>query len=298
MMEETRYFINSQSVAFFLAVKTTRHMETAALAIFDKDKPGTAAARHIRHLWGSAGHRNDLHDTDKVRACGKDYEFVIQNTGYGRRLYGHTGQQGKGEPLIFDLMLSQFPPDYSKPAVPLISGGSAAYSRKLANCIVTEGRIEYGQTEYLFAPANTFAFLDSLHASKMNTQRSVCGTASGLVGGKRIGLRFGYNPESKGDPCVLTVTWQGAVAEVPGMSVKPVRQPDTGFTHFRWQFDSADHKTVFDFSPIAEVAWPAGKRFRRKKLHLVYGVYHGKLQPGVGSVIHIHDMAGFIEMVE
>ena len=124
-----------------------------------------------------------------VHMMGKRYEITIRNKGESTHIYGHVYDFFEKTPMLFDFILRLNPLSSIAYCDSLQKRESLFYYTLKSCCLTTDGRVIFGDREYLFPPSAAVSCADSTRgAFQGRWTRRIIG-----VGGIVEGAPFGLN---------------------------------------------------------------------------------------------------------
>ena len=292
------YCIVSDRYALALTIADNGYLYMDSVSLLDFDGRSQATQSFIAPPFGkrrlpSTSERGD------IRVSGKGYEMAFENDGFSRRLYGHIDRfpNGNGEPLLFDITLTQPPRDSMVIATPFASKPTAFYYNQKINCLRAEGKAVHGEKEYLFAPAHSFAVLDWGRGVWTYENTWYWGSASGLADGVPFGFNIGYG---FGDTSAATenmLFFDGQASKLSQVTFEiPMKDGKEDYLS-PWRFTSDDGRFQMDFEPILDRSAELDFKLICSIQHQVFGRFTGDAVLDGGRKIHIQRFPGFAEKV-
>ena len=122
------YCIVSDRYALALTVADNGYLYMDSVSLLDFDDHSQATWSCIQPPFGKRSLPGTSARGD-ISVSGKDYAITFENDGKRRRLYGHVDRfpNGKGQPLLFDVILSAAPRDSMVIATPFAGHPKAFY---------------------------------------------------------------------------------------------------------------------------------------------------------------------------
>lgn len=232
-----------------------------------------------------------------IGAKGKLHEYTLRTEPGRHHLYGHAYDCCKGkEPLLFDLIVEEYPGDNLVLALPGNKGRGFAYTQQLG-CLPAEGRCIYGDREYRFAPATSSA---SLHWGRAMLPRRFTwrrGEAAGYAQGSRVALFLGEGPLDSQAATENTLLVDGRLHKLGAVQWQadtPSGKEEPGAGQcLRDQQGRLDLR----FEPRVNLGVKAGSILSPMRRQCALGRFSGTLRPDDGRVLQIADMQGMLETV-
>lgn len=138
------YLIASDRYALALTIADNGYMGLDSVSLLDFDGPWeTTQSRMSLFPMGRRG-LPPSSARGVSRAAGKGYALTFENDGKSRRLYGHMEQFREGQPLLFDVTLTDAPRDSMVIATPFPGHPKAFYYNQKINCLRAAGKAVLG----------------------------------------------------------------------------------------------------------------------------------------------------------
>lgn len=291
------YLIQSDRYALALTIADNGYMGLDSVSLLDFDGlwEKTVSKMNLfplgRRALPATSERGNVH------ASGKDYSLDFENNGHARRLYGHMENFGGGDTLLFDITLEALPQDSMVIVTPFPGKPHAFYYNQKINCLRASGRVVWGNREYLFAPAHSFAVLDWGRGVWTYQNTWYWGSASGLVGGSPFGFNIGYG---FGDTSAATenmLFYQGRAHKLSRVTFHIPGGEGREDYLSPWRFTSDDGRFEMDFSPLIDRAARTDFKILCSDQHQVFGRFTGQAVLDSGQKLEIKDFLGFAEKV-
>lgn len=291
------YLIASDYAALALTVSDNGYLGLDSLSIIDfEEKTQRTVSRMQAFPLGKKQLPPDSRE-GVVRAQGKGYEFTFRCDGGQRHLYGHIYDFGPGKtPLLFDVVLSERPGDSMVIATPFRRRPRHFYYNQKICGLPADGRVIYGEKEYLFSPAASFAVLDWGRGVWPWINTWYWASASGIVQGQPFGLNLGCG---FGDTRAATenMLFYGGAAhklgdvrfEIPGGRRADYLSP--------WRVRDAQGRLDLVFEPILDRAAKTSLLVIKTDQHQVFGRFSGTAALDSGQVLPLSGLIGFAEKV-
>ena len=234
-----------------------------------------------------------------VRARGKHYEFTFRKADAQRHLYGHMYDfDGMQKPLLFDFVLHEPPGDSMVIATPFKRRPRRFYYNQKINCMPADGRVIYGDREYVFSPASAFGVLDWGRGVWTYRNTWYWASASGVVAGHRFGMNLGYG---FGDTSAATenMLFCDGIAHKLGQVRFDIPRAGRREDYMQpWRIADDQGRLELTFTPILDRAAKMNVVLIRTDQHQVFGRFQGKARLNDGRVLDIHNLIGFAEKVK
>jgi hypothetical protein len=166
------------------------------------------------------------------------------------------------------------------------------YNQKI-NCMPAEGVIRIGETEYKFAPENSFGGLDWGRGNWTYRNRWYWGSASGLLKGELFGWNIGYGFSDRSPASENMIFYKGKAHKLNQvtfhMDVDDYMKP--------WRFTSNDGRFEMDFEPILDRYGKFNLLLIKSEQHQVFGRFFGTVILDDGTELKVDRFLGFAEVV-
>lgn len=293
------YLIASDHAALALTVADLGYAGMDSLSLMDFDeKTHLTATRMTAFPLGKRGLPPSSAE-GVVRAQGARYELTFRKTGGQRHLYGHMYDfNGPQKPLLFDVVLHEPPGDSMVIATPFKRHPRKFYYNQKINCMPAEGRVIYGEREYVFSPAGAFGTLDWGRGVWTYSNTWYWASASGVVQGHRFGLNLGYG---FGDTSAATenMLFCDGIAHKLGHVRFDIPRAGRREDYLRpWAIHDDQGRLALHFEPIVDRAARLNALIIRTDQHQVFGRFNGTARLDDGRVLDIRDLIGFAEKVK
>ena len=294
------YCIVSERYALALTVADNGYLYMDSVSLLDFDENRQATRSIILPPFGKRSLPASSEAGD-IRVGGKGYAITFENAGNRRRLYGHmdhfpTGN-AKDAPLLFDVTLSDPPRDSMVIATPFPGKSTAFYYNQKINCLRAEGKAQWGDREYLFAPAHSFAVLDWGRGVWTYDNTWYWGSASGLVSGVPFGFNIGYGFGDTSAASENMLFYDGAAHKLSRVRFEiPMKDGREDYLS-PWRFTSDDGRFEMDFQPLMDRSAEMDFRLICSIQHQVFGRFSGTAMLDDGRAIRVRNLTGFAEKV-
>lgn len=233
-----------------------------------------------------------------LRARGRQHELTFRVQGGQRHLYGHVYDFGPDkEPLLFDIVLQDLPGDSMVIATPFRRKPYHFYYNQKINCLPAEGRVIWGQKEYLFSPSAAFGVLDWGRGVWPWRNLWYWASLSGVVQGRRLGLNLGYgfgDTSAATENMILCDGVAHKLGEVIFEIPRKGRRED--YLH-EWRIRDRQGRLDLRFIPILDRAARSSALLIKTDQHQVFGRFFGSLRLDHGEQLHLDGLIGFAEKV-
>jgi hypothetical protein len=291
--EKACCFINNQSVAMCITVTKMRICSNVTITLFDFDRNWSKTEQRTKLFIGRMKGYSAINQDYTLHIIGKDYEISLQDYGFSKRLYGHIEHFDIGKQLLFDFTLSKFYGENDIINSNMHNSGDYLGCRKNINCFAAEGRIEFDETEFLFAPINSVATYEEFYASGSRCNSLLAGAASGLINGERFGIYITHDLGEHNIQMGISVILKGRIFSKHQSVINPIITFESASSHRGWHIISDDNNTILDFYPTHSTSWNDWIGIKKIKCNLVWGIYSGIVQSGSGLEIQINNLVGF-----
>lgn len=291
------YCVTSDRYALALTIADNGYMGLDSISLLDFDRPWEKTASKICAL--PLGRRNlpATSETGDVHVSGRGYEMTFQNSGSGRRLFGHMDDFKDGEPILFDLTLGRAPKDSMVIMTPFREDPQAFYYNQKINCLSVSGKAVLGGREYLFSPAQSFAVLDWGRGVWTYENTWYWGSASGRIGNDLFGFNLGYGFGDTSAASENMLFFNGAAHKLSQVKFEiPMKNGREDYLA-PWRFTSDDGRFEMDFTPILDRAANMDFKLLCSDQHQVFGRFSGAAILDSGEAIRVRNMIGFAEKV-
>ena len=235
-----------------------------------------------------------------IRAAGKEYEITFENNGASRRLYGHMEHfpnEKSGNTLLFDITLRHIPPESMVIVTPFAGHPRAFYYNQKINCMQAEGKVVYGEREYLFAPAHSFAVLDWGRGVWTYDNTWYWGSASGLADGVPFGFNIGYGFGDTSAASENVLFCDGKIHKLDRVTFSIPEKDGKDDFMSPWTFTSSDGRFEMSFTPVMDRSAKVDLKLICSDQHQVFGRFSGTAVLDDGRKLEIRDLMGFAEKV-
>ena len=291
------YLIASERYALALTIADNGYMGLDSVSLLDFDGPWeqTVSKMCVMPL-GKRCLPADSRSGD-IHAAGKGYEMTFLNDGKTRRLFGYMDSFRNGQTLLFDVTLRDAPKDSMVIVTPFPGKPKAFYYNQKINCLRAEGKAVLGETEYLFAPAHSFAVLDWGRGVWTYKNTWYWGSASGMVGGVPFGFNIGYGFGDTSAASENMLFYDGIGHKLSRVIFDiPMKDGQEDYLS-PWRFSSDDGRFEMDFIPIIDRAACMDFKVLCSKQHQVFGRFTGTAVLDDGRKIEVRNLPGFAEKV-
>ncbi len=279
------------------------------------DRPSSDAALNLIHsvraaaygdiaevqicMFGPTSDRHGLlHRGTRCRKMHSSYRSTFRTVGDKRHLYGHMYDfGGPDKPLLFDIILHNPEQDSMVIATPFHRKATAFYYNQKINCLPADGRVIYGDREYLFSPAGSFGVLDWGRGVWTYNNTWYWSSASGIVDGLRFGFNFGYG---FGDTSAATenmLFYDGIAHKLEDVQFHITMVNGRENFMAPWAITDNRDRVRLSFVPIIDRAADTNFILLRSDQHQIFGRFSGTVQLDTGRVLQINNLIGFAEKV-
>jgi len=233
-------------------------------------------------------------DAGDIVQAQDELDLAFRHEPGGRRLTVRAPGFDGGRGLSGEIWLDQPPMDRMVIATPFADDPHAFYYNQKINCMPARGRVRVGSRDHDFTPETSFAVLDWGRGVWTYDNVWYWGSASGLVEGRPFGFNIGYGfgDTSAASENMLFVNGRAhkldkVVFHMPGGA------PDSG----PWRFTSNDRRFEMDFAPAVNRWAKVDAGMVKTEQDQVFGYFSGQVILDDGTVLAVHDLAGFAEKV-
>lgn len=288
-----RFLVFSEAAALDLSVLDIGGKRLGRIALVDFD-----SKEHLTTRWRdkTANQKSGLPpDADRgtARAQSQLYEINLVSQPGARALYGHAyNLKEGGRELLFDIELTD--PGLERLATVDACPGKPVHFdyRQTLPCLSAQGRVVWGDRDYLFSPAVSFAVMNWRRAAWPGRETALWGTACGVAAGQTIGLRFikGMGTGAAEGECCLFVNGK---ALPPGRL--SIDMPKNGLGPPN-RLRDGDGRLELAFEPRALIR-EAGQPLRGLPgWQQAFGRFTGFVRPDGGKELALTGMQGCIEL--
>ena len=232
------------------------------------------------------------------RTVGRDYEINFVVSRNKRDLYGHFYDfKGSGKQLLFDLELSNHNQDSMVIVTPFHNKPNCFYYNQKINCLPAEGRVIFGDKEYLFSPATAFGVLDWGRGVWPYRSTWYWGSSSGTVNGNPFGLNIGHGFGDTAKATENMLFYRGIAHKLGqvkfGVPMKAGREDYLA----PWQVYDEAGRLKLIFEPSIERTANMNVFLLASSQHQVFGRFTGTAVLDDGEQLKINGLNGFLEKV-
>jgi len=249
--------------------------------------------------------RSEKADTDKlgdelgggmVHMMGKRYEITIRNKGESTHIYGHVYDFFEKIPMLFDFVLRLNPPSSIAYCDSLPKRESLFYYTLKSCCLTTDGRVIFGDREYLFPPSAAISFADSTRGAFLGKWSRRMVGAGGIVEGAPFGLNL---VEGRSDATTENAFfYAGQMNKLKNVSIQVATVNGKKETHRPLTvMDSAGRLRLL-FTPKLKGEFRIGGSLKGKKESYVAGNLQGTALLDNGRLINIANIPAFYNAMD
>ena len=291
------YCVVSDRFALALTIADNGYMGLDSVSLIDFDGPWEKTVSKMCVL--PLGRRGlpPTSERGDVRAQGKGYEMAFENDGKMRRLVGRMDNFKDGQPIQFDVKLTDPPRNSMVIMTPFREDPRAFYYNQKINCLRASGRAVIGSREYLFSPGQAFAVLDWGRGVWTYENTWYWGSASGMAEGAPFGFNIGYG---FGDTSAATENMlfcNGQAHKLSQVTFEISMKDGKEDYLSPWRFTSDDGRFQMGFAPILDRAANMDFKLLCSDQHQVFGRFTGDAVLDDGKTVHIQNLPGFAEKV-
>lgn len=233
-----------------------------------------------------------------TRSQGKSHAINFVSSPGKRDLYGHVyDMEGKGGQLLFDLTLLSPRQDSMVIVTPFRESRRCFYYNQKINCLPAEGRVIFGDRDYLFSPATAFGVLDWGRGVWPYSNTWYWGSASGLVQGRAFGFNIGHGFGDTSAASENMLFYGGIAHKLEQVSFEVPRSNGREDYLAPWQVQDAAGRLSLSFEPILDRSANLNALLLASRQHQVFGRFSGKAVLDDGQVLAINGLMGFLEKV-
>ena len=170
------------------------------------------------------------------------------------------------------------------------------YNQKI-NCMPAEGKIKYGDREYVFRKKDSMGTLDWGRGVWTYKNTWYWGSGSGTVDGHRFGFNIGYGFGDTSAASENMLFYDGKAHKLSRVTFNiPMKDGKEDYMS-DWTFTSDDGRFEMDFTPVLDRASNTDFVILGSDQHQVFGRFTGTCILDDGTKIKIKDFMGFAEKV-
>jgi len=291
------YCICSDRFALALTIANNGYMtmDSISLLEFDINSQVTTSRMNL-----PAFSPRDLPPSSRqgsVRVSGKGFRMAFENNGKTRHLTGKMEDFHGGNPIRFDLELTDEPGESMVIVTPFSGKPKAFYYNQKINCMRVSGLIRYGEKEFACEPESCFAVLDWGRGVWTYDNTWYWGSASGLADGVPFGFNIGYGFGDTSAASENVLVYDGVIHKLSQVRFEiPVKDGKEDFLS-PWRFTSDDGRFEMDFRPMMDRSATVNLGILCSDQHQVFGRFTGTAVLDDGRKIEIRELTGFAEKV-
>lgn len=291
------YLISSERCALAVTVADLGYAGLDSISLIDFTQPFEQTASRLSFM--PLGKRALPATSSKgtVRALGKNYEITFRTEKDKRHLYGHMYDFKADKPLLFDLVLFSPKEDSMVIATPFSEKSTAFYYNQKINCMPADGRVIYGEDEYLFAPSAAFGVLDWGRGVWTYKNTWYWLSASGVVNGGRFGMNLGYGFGDNSAATENMLFYNGVASKLEHVQFHITMKNGQEDFLSPWTITDDRGRLRLQFMPIIDRAADVNAWIIRSDQHQVFGRFSGTAVLDSGETLNIRDLIGFAEKV-
>ncbi len=294
------YLVMNDHFAFAMTVADNGYLGLDSLSLLDFDRGDhQTKTRMVPFPLGARGLPSSSAE-GVTRAAGKNYEITIR-TGEGKReLYGHMYDfGGAGKPLLFDIELIDVKQDSMVIATPFDKKPECFYYSQKINCLPAEGRVIFGDREYIFSPSASFGTLDWGRGVWPYKNTWYWGSASGMVEGRPFGMNLGYGIGDTSKATENMLFYSGKAHKLGAVQFNvPNNDEKEGYPGpWPWAVKDDAGRLDLKFDPLLDRAADMNFWLLASRRHQVFGRFSGTATLDGGKQLKIQNLTGFLEKV-
>ena len=295
------YCITSDQYALALTIADNGYLYMDSISLLEWDAHRQATASQINLPLGNKRNLPFTSQQGDIRVSGKGYEMVFENDGKRRRLHGHMERfptlKAGNETIFFDVTLTQPPRDSMVIVTPFAGKPHAFYYNQKINCLRAEGKVVWGEKEFLFAPAHSFAVLDWGRGVWTYDNTWYWGSASGVVDGVPFGFNIGYGFGDTSAASENMLFYNGVAHKLSRVTFEIPQKDGKDDYLSPWRYTSDDGRFEMDFEPLLDRSADLDYLLLCSHQHQVFGRFTGTAILDDGRPVHIRNFIGFAEKV-
>lgn len=226
-------------------------------------------------------------------------QMNFENKNGERRLWGsYDNYCNSKHALIFDIRLSDIPPESMVIATPFKKDRHFYYNQKI-NCMTAEGFFEFNGKKYEFSQDNgSLATLDWGRGVWTYDNTWYWGSGQMILdGGDRFGFNIGYGFGDTSAASENMLFYNGKAHKLEDITFEiPIENGEYQYMK-PWRFTSSDGRFEMEFVPVIDRQAPLDIKIMCMIPHQVFGRISGKAVLDDGTVITVKDKMVFAERV-
>ncbi|MEG2456616.1 MAG: DUF2804 domain-containing protein, partial [Clostridia bacterium] len=291
------YLISNQHYAVALTIGDNGFAGALSVSIIDFDKQYdiTKTAMILFPLGKINLPGTTLKGDVKWTQGGSSYQF--KNDGQTRHLTCTHANFKNGEPLMCDIVLSDFPKESMVIATPFDKNAHFYFNQKI-NCMRASGIVRFGKSEYVFKPDDSLATLDWGRGVWTYDNTWYWGSLQAVLDdGSLFGWNIGYGFGNTSAASENMLFYNGRSHKLEDIKFNiPTKDGKDDFMS-PWTFTSSDKRFEMTFSPIIDRQAPLNVGFLCMLPHQVFGKFNGQAVLDDGTIIEVKNLVGFAEKV-
>jgi hypothetical protein len=292
------YLVCSDYAALALTIADNGYMGLDSISLLDFENKGQHTVTKISLFPMGKRQLPENSFSGTSRTVGRDYEINFVVSRNKRELYGHFYDfKGTGKQLLFDLELTNRNQDSMVIVTPFRNKPNCFYYNHKINCLPAEGRVIFGDKEYLFSPATAFGILDWGRGVWPYRSTWYWGSSSGIVDGGVFGLNVGcgFGDTSKATENMLFYKGIGHKLGQVEFSAPNKAGHEDYLAPWQVYDDAGRLKLVFE--PALERAANMNAFLISSNQHQVFGRFTGTAVLDDRTQLNINGLNGFLEKV-
>ena len=271
----------SAATAAVIDMKTGEKIECADISLCTRD----------RYLLPEVSDTPNRFDYER-----KGVRLSFETTETSRRIT--FSGKAKGQPLEADLTLRIFPGDENITIVtPFLGMPDRFFLTTKHNCMPCEGKVTWGEREFVFTPDRSFGVLDWGRGVWPHKNVWYWGNGATYIDGKRFGFELTWKIGDESNATETCLFFDGKAHKIGAVDVEKFPGEDDSWMR-PWHFISEDGRLDVTMTPYYDnksgvvVLGELGM-----KTHQVHGLWNGFAVLDDGTRIEIKNMYAFCEYV-
>lgn len=291
------YLVTNKRFGLALTIADNSYMGIDSVSFLDFTQPWTKTKSVFQLLTKGRKNLSPTSEIGDVKSGGTKHTIEFRNGGMSRTLIFEIKNFHKGKSLSGEIILGFPPQDSMVIATPFTKDPLAFYYNQKTNCMPASGSMKFGETEYVFDPADSFGVLDWGRGVWTKNNTWYWASASGLLDSSSFGFNIGYG---FGDTSAATenmIFYRGEAHKISNVTIEIPRTREKYEFMQAWGFTSDDGRFEMTFRPIVNRHAKINALFVASTQDQVFGHYSGRVVLDDGRRIEIEDFFGFAEKV-
>lgn len=294
------YYIGTQDYGICLTISDAGYVGTVSASILRfGDRPRQMNGAQIKLFPMGSVNLPSTSEKGDIHARVGTADFSFENNGSERRLYGSFDNYcNTKKALIFDIHLTEIPPESMVIATPFDKDAHFYYNQKI-NCMRAEGFFEFDGKRRVFSRENgALATLDWGRGVWTYDNTWLWGSGQTVLDdGNVFGFNIGYGFGNTSAASENMLFYNGRAHKLEDVKFNiPMNGKKYLYTE-PWTFTSSDGRFEMDFKPIIDRYDPIDAKVMCMIPHQVFGLISGTAILDDGTEIKIKDKMAFAERV-